>query len=642
MKIGPQVGGESPLQALTDPTLLGLWHVLQQDSISLPPPVNRLAGEIARHASENVSGVATNQLERLYRDNLLVPCRQRMQDRYPFGKGSDLSLADFGEIVGYGGLFDKFYTENIDKLVERGSGQLVWRPDSVDPSPGMLAQFERAERIRQMFFSPGSKTPELEFTVRLSALDPAAKRFYLDIHGQRFEIVPGAESVGPAQWPGKQAIVDAVFEDWVAAPERAIAPSRSAWAWFHVVDAVGPPRLDAPPNGLVSSLQFKTNHHSASATIEAQNPLRNPFARSDWTGGHFGVNRERNRRPGRALSGVGAIEVGLFGKLPSRGDFLRRRASDAFVDAWDAWLRECLTASREALGERWLDLYLTSPALALCAVRGTCGPAPVIGTMVPSVDRVGRYFPLTLVANLPADSNLITAALGSSAFFERAERLVIDTLAVDEVDFERFDEQVVLLADALEPLLLPPRLVLDSGAAATVMNDASLPCQIQIGSMGDLHVAFEQMLSARLASLYHPWSLWWTDGSAAVDPSCLIARGLPNAEAFVALLDGTWDRHRWRFVPATIDTSATLEMLVDRIDVGVRSAAATDVGLKRSINEDAYIERAEVGMWAVADGLGGHRDGEVASHMVAMPSRSSPRNRPSKRQSRRLVSDCSE
>ena len=59
------------------------------------------------------------------------------------------------------------------------------------------------------------------------------------------------------------------------------------------------------------------------------------------------------------------VEVGLFGKLPSHGDFLRRRASDAFVDAWDAWLRECLAASREALGERWLDVYLTSPGLAL-------------------------------------------------------------------------------------------------------------------------------------------------------------------------------------------------------------------------------------------------------------------------------------
>ena len=95
------------------------------------------------------------------------------------------------------------------------------------------------------------------------------------------------------------------------------------------------------------------------------------------------------------------IEVGLYGKLPSHGDFLRRRVSDAFVRVWDEWLQECIAASRSALGERWLDVYLTSPVWRFGADAGAFGPAPVVGLMAPSVDRVGRYFYLTLVAELP-------------------------------------------------------------------------------------------------------------------------------------------------------------------------------------------------------------------------------------------------
>jgi serine/threonine protein phosphatase PrpC len=85
----------------------------------------------------------------------------------------------------------------------------------------------------------------------------------------------------------------------------------------------------------------------------------------------------------------------------------------------------------------------------------------------------------------------------------------------------------------------------------------------------------------------------------------------------VALLDGQWTQSGWRSVAARLDTGATLEMRVESpAPVGFRSAAASDVGLVRKINEDSFLERSEVGIWAVADGLGGHRDGEVASRMV--------------------------
>ncbi|MEE8340164.1 MAG: protein phosphatase 2C domain-containing protein, partial [Xanthomonadales bacterium] len=37
----------------------------------------------------------------------------------------------------------------------------------------------------------------------------------------------------------------------------------------------------------------------------------------------------------------------------------------------------------------------------------------------------------------------------------------------------------------------------------------------------------------------------------------------------------------------------------------------------RKVNEDSFISRDEIGLWAVADGMGGHQAGDVASQMVA-------------------------
>ena len=176
--------------------------------------------------------------------------------------------------------------------------------------------------------------------------------------------------------------------------------------------------------------------------------------------------------------------TGFYGKIPSRGDFVRAGLPASFVAAWDAWLQDVLPAARAALGEEWNDCWMEAPVWRFSLPAGQCGPDRVLGLWMPSVDTAGRQFPLTVA-------------------------MVFANGAVPD------DDETQAWLDAAEDA---GRAALEADLSPTALTDR-LPAAPQLDAPPqDLDGA------------------WWSAGSPFVRPTSFSAAALPDAARFATML----------------------------------------------------------------------------------------------------------
>lgn len=232
---------------------------------------------------------------------------------------------------------------------------------------------------------------------------------------------------------------------------------------------------------------------------------------------------------------------GIYGKVPVRGDFVVRRLPRSFVEPWDSWLQEAMTCSREQLGEDWLPTYLTSPIWCFVLSAGLCSEQVMAGLLMPSVDKVGRYFPLVLAAPVLGCVNPAALPITGSEWFEQAESLLLVALE-DDLDLAAFD-------DKLRSIGVPdcgPRM---SGAANCLLEEtgfSSNSWRQPLPSISDLSSAYFDIVDQNFATNYRCYSLWWTSGSEDVEGSFVVSEGLPRMSGFAAFLGGGWERWGWK------------------------------------------------------------------------------------------------
>lgn len=239
---------------------------------------------------------------------------------------------------------------------------------------------------------------------------------------------------------------------------------------------------------------------------------------------------------------------GYHGKLLAKGDFVTRRLPRGFLDPWDSWLQDVVGGSRARMGEAWLDAYLTSPIWRFALSAGLCGEGAAAGVLMPSVDRVGRYFPLTIVAMLATGADLLAMPVVAAGWFGKAEELVRSALA-DVFDFDGFDAQVAALGAPAAS---------EAGPPATAVVEAGPGLRLAIPSADAVGQAYRALAERFLSTSYPHCSLWWTSGSEDVAATFIVCSGLPSAEGFAAFLDGRWGAWGWDgAAPAAFAEAAT-------------------------------------------------------------------------------------
>lgn len=151
--------------------------------------------------------------------------------------------------------------------------------------------------------------------------------------------------------------------------------------------------------------------------------------------------------------------IGWYGKLPALGDFAGRRLPESFIRPWDQWLANSVMQTKQALGEHASDALLTFPIWRFVLPRRLIDDNAWLGAMLPSVDRVGRCFPLTVALPLPESFGAIgqLGQIGQSnlpplnSLHAQLKPLVEAALrVVDDDDVEAFDAHIIATSTRFE------------------------------------------------------------------------------------------------------------------------------------------------------------------------------------------------
>lgn len=197
---------DAALKAKTPPPSSPLPTQLKVEGSNSPEPVRSLLDSLGS-ASANITRIQLRSaLSDRVRSEIGEFCNQAINGRYPFDPNGarEVTPADFAQLFGPGGRFERMQAElnpYIDTSVR------PWRFRAVDGIPlgsdqGTLPQFQRAQAIREAFFSTGGQLPGVRLMMKPLEMDTRLREFLLDVDGQLVRYDHGPQIPVEVKWPG--------------------------------------------------------------------------------------------------------------------------------------------------------------------------------------------------------------------------------------------------------------------------------------------------------------------------------------------------------------------------------------------------------------------------------------------------------
>jgi type VI secretion system protein ImpL len=182
---------------------------LRSNVTRLPQPLSGMMDKVAKDAAGDATATSVAQLSDSMAQDVTGTCQQIIANRYPFAKSDrDLPIADFARLFAPGGAIDRFFSANLEPLVNRNGKSWTWKSNpnlTRKLSDTTLREFQEAAEIRDAFFPTGGNAPNVSLEVKPLTLSADAQTATLSINGANVVAQQGVNAATNIQWPGAGA-----------------------------------------------------------------------------------------------------------------------------------------------------------------------------------------------------------------------------------------------------------------------------------------------------------------------------------------------------------------------------------------------------------------------------------------------------